>query len=59
MYLIDNDKKLYDTLRYIINKNHMDNYNYETRIYSKGYIRAMKDIEKILDSFIKEYENLA
>ncbi|MGH4052373.1 MAG: hypothetical protein ACREVX_13770 [Clostridium sp.] len=44
------EKKLYQILNYIeseINKP-LDNYNYETRIWSKGYRKAMEKIKNFI-----------
>jgi len=40
-----------------LGKSYSDNWNEFTREWSSGYKKAMNEIDKELDSFIKEYEN--
>lgn len=49
-----NDFELYKILKEIVTKNYKENYNYETKIWSDGYTRAMKDIEEKIENYVKE-----
>lgn len=49
-----NDFELYKILKEIVTKNYKEDHNYETRIWSDGYTRAMRDIEEKIENYAKE-----